>query len=164
MKPKIIVLVALLLLGAGHVAIAADTAQQENGVACELIVPTPLVYRESLLEIRLVIKNVSAAPIRVCTLCGRWSGISKDCSEVSLVAGFFKSDGPSMERLAQAVLSIPPGDSITLPSECVIPEANPFRLTAGYSIHPNLAKQLNTWQGGIRAEPVMINIKSGSVK
>lgn len=161
MKPKIILCLALVF-GSLHAA-TWDTDHpshtEDNGLACTLIVPTPYRIHFGRLEIQVVLKNVSAAPIRVCTLCGRWGGTSKDWSEVSLQAGFFKSQAPSMEQLAHAVVSIPPGASLTLSSDCDIPETTPFRLTAGYGTQPDMAKQLNTWQGGLRSEPVMIDIK-----
>jgi hypothetical protein len=138
---------------------AADVPEQEGGLACTLIVPTPYRIHWGQLGIQVVLKNVSAAPIRVCTLCGMWRGESNNWSEVSLDAGFFKSAGPGPDELAKAVVSIPPGASLTLSSNCDIPETTPFRLTARYITAPDMAKSLNTWQGGIQAEPVMIDIK-----
>ena len=161
MKPKIILCLAPVF-GSLHAA-TWDTDHpshtEDNGLACTLIVPTPYRIHFGRLEIQVVLKNVSAAPIRVCTLCGRWGGSGKDWSDAELGPGNILDDSPTIDQLAQAVVSIPPGASLTLSSDCDIPETTPFRLTAGYGTQPDMAKQLNTWQGRLRSEPVMIDIK-----
>lgn len=155
MNFKIIFCVVLAL---SSVHLEADGPKQANGLIDQLVVPSPYQIHKGQMEIQVVLKNVSSAPIRVCTLCGRWAGTGKDFSSVDLIAGVFKSAPPTVEKMAQAVVTILPGASLTLNCKCVLPETNRFRLTVGYSISPEMARQLNTWQGDVDAEPVMITI------
>jgi hypothetical protein len=156
-------LLFIALIADGPRATAWDTVHPahpvDSGLAGTLIVPTPYRIHWGRLEIQVVLKNVSNAPIRVCTRCGRLGSAGANWSDAELGPGNFLDDSPTIDQLNQAVISIPPGASLTLCDDCFLPDTSPFRVTAGYDTQPGLAKQLNAWQGYLRAEPIIIDLK-----
>src|SRR6202453_5189122 len=120
---------------------------EENGLACKLIIPKPYRVRVNGMEIQFVLKNISQAPIRVCTVQAGFGEVAKDWADTVIDPEFHGGAVPANIDDAVDFVSIPPGASLILSSDCPFALESPFRVTASYGLSPVFAKLHHTWQG-----------------
>lgn len=106
--------------------------------------------------------NTGTTPLRLCTQCQAWPSSSSGQFEVALKPDQWKSDAPANDELAQRVVTLTPGKSVSIGFEILVGDAQTVEVKASYSIGPKFAAELKTWTGTAAAPTVTIK-KSGDM-
>lgn len=158
-KPAPIVLALALCITALVDAKAADvtkTISEQNGLSCKIEIAESARPHNGQLDAKLILRNTSGNPVRVCTLCMGWRSVWKGSFDVRLDPEHWISDTPSLELSAKEVATIRPGDSTAIPFEIFWQNDTNLQVTASYTVGREFAQKLGVWHGIVKAEPVTL--------
>jgi hypothetical protein len=115
-----------------------------------LILPPDGKIKDSSFDIVFEITNHGPDSVRVCTWCGQrsWGG---EHYEHLVLSQFWKSDGPSDEKLAKSVVELKAGGSIKIPFGSEIVQAGSSYFFVSYQ---GGKSGLDAWSGTIKAPPI----------
>jgi hypothetical protein len=149
------VLVALALALAVAQARAADPEPRAS-LTAKVVVKSKLPLEGGRLEWELVLTNRGGTPVRVCTLCNGWGGGSKEGYRRCFAPDKWKSDRPSDEEFGKHVVTLKPGQSVSLPSSLGGWRGEKYTLGASYEVGKEFAARHKVWHGKVEAKPVVI--------
>jgi hypothetical protein len=151
-----LLLVALALALAAPPAPADDPEPPSRGLAAKVVVKSNLPLESNELEWELVLTNRGSKPVRVCTLCGGGDGEREGRYERTFAPDWWKSDRPSAARFGESVVTLKPGQSVTLPASLGGWRGEKYTLAASYQVGKEFAARHKVWQGKVEAKPVVI--------
>jgi len=168
MKSKSILCLALLLLGLWKTGagLYADDGPavplaEQNGLAFRLIIPKPYQVQWGQLKVQVVLKNVSHQPIRAVTLCGQYASEGTVWSRVDL-GSISMPASPTGDSIIRSIVTIPPGESLVLPTDCPIPKARPYRMVVSYTWRKDDAKRFDCWEGSVGTSIMIADLPPSS--
>lgn len=151
-----LLLVALALAAFAPRAVADDVEPPRKGLTAKVVVKSKLPLETNQLKWELVLTNEGKTPIRVCTLCGGWGSGGRDSFEQSFAPDFWKSDRPPDAEFDKHVVTLKPGQSVSLPSALGGWRGEKYTIKASYQVGKAFAAKHKVWQGKAEARPVEI--------
>jgi hypothetical protein len=148
-------LVALALVAAQ--ANAADCPEPPGSeLQARIVVKSKLPLETNELRWELVLTNRGKKPIRVCTLCGGWRSGGKNNHEERFAPDWWKSDRPRDSEFDKHIVTLKPGQSVSLPSSQRGDFGEKYTLKASYEVGKAFAARHKVWQGKAKAGPLVI--------
>ena len=148
-------LVSLLVLAAFIApAIPAEPAASPE-LTCEISI-SPKLDANNGFPASLIIKNVSQKPVRICTMCQGWRSEGAEgigTYEISFTPESWKSDSPSLEELSKHIVTLAPGETVSLPF--TLRGAPYIKITAGYGVSKAFAEKLGIWHGSTQTIKIL---------
>lgn len=133
-------------------------------LTCEISIPTKVRVLKGWINAKLIIKNVSNEPIKVCALYSGAPQIWRGHYEETFRPDFWRSDRPRPTKFVEKIMSLAPDEEFIIPlrinyeNHLEFFRGHPLTITAGYSIGNEFAEQYRTWTGRIQAKPVTIDV------
>ena len=134
---------------------ADDDPEPRQGLTAKIVVKSKLPV-EGDLRWELVLTNRSGKPLRVCTLCGGGGDSGKGTYERTFAPDGWKSDRPSDAQSAAKVVTLKPGESVSLPAALGGWQGEKHTLKASYEVGKEFAARHKTWQGTAKAPAIQI--------
>lgn len=130
---------------------------KQNGLSCKIEIPESARIQNDELDAEFVLKNTSKQPIRVDTLCMGWRGTDQQqrLFTIELDPEHWKSAQPMLGQKKDLV-TLQPGESVSIPFKIFLQGSNPVRVIASYVISKKFADKYNLWEGEISAQPLII--------
>lgn len=104
----------------------------------------------------LVLTNRSKKPVRVCTLCGGMASGWKGHYEQSFAPDWWKSDRPRDTEFDKHIVSLKPGQSVSLRGGLMGNRGEKFTIKASYRVGKEFAARHKVWAGKAVAAPAVI--------
>src|SRR3954447_9260163 len=127
-----LILVAIAV--AAPQARADDEPEPRAGLTAKVVVKSKLPLETNQLQWELVLTNRGGKPLKVCTLCGGWGSGGKAGYERTFAPDLWKSDRPSDAALAERVVTLKPGESVSLPGSLGGWRGEKYTITASYRV------------------------------
>ena len=145
-----------LFLAAGLLAALASPR-----LSAEVVVLSDVPLRGGHLRAKLVVRNAGLVPVRIGTLVGQSGGGGDGWREQTFHPDWFKSDAPSSERSAAAVVTLKPGEEWSVPIEYdgLRDTGGRIRIEAAFETGPGFATRHRTWAGRVEAKPDVVEVK-----
>jgi hypothetical protein len=104
---------------------------------------------------------VGNKPLRLCTLCGHFGGGNAASREETFGPDIWKSDRPTPEQSAKHMVTLQPGESVSLPTmwRGIVGINGALEIRLAYQVGPEFAKKHHTWEGLVEARPVVFAVK-----
>lgn len=126
-------------------------------LAAKINVKSKLPLATNELKWELVLTNEGDELVRVCTLCGGWGGGGTGSVGHTFAPDFWKSDRPRDEDFDKHIVTLKPGESVSLPSSLGGFRGEQYTLSASYEVGREFAARHKIWQGKAEAKPVVIS-------
>jgi hypothetical protein len=124
-------------------AVSAESGTGEE-ITCEISISSKLNANNGF-PAWLILKNISHKSIRICNYCypkkSEWSGTAEFIFEPE----FWKSDRPSLEDFSKHIITLHPGETLSLPF--TLRGAPYTTIIAAYAVSESFAKKLGIWHG-----------------
>ncbi|MCY2929503.1 MAG: HEAT repeat domain-containing protein [Planctomycetota bacterium] len=142
-------------------------APSASGLSARIIIPVESKLadgRFSQFDALLELSNGTDKPLRVCTYCYPSTSLERDRSSVNLAPDVWKSDAPRPSQQKEFVVTIDPGESVTIPFKASTQGEGPWTLRASYSVsRPEYIRELNLWSGYVESPPLRVNATKAGV-
>jgi hypothetical protein len=126
------------------------------GLTAKVVVKSKLPLETNQLQWELVLTNRDGKPLKVCTLCGGWGSGGKGGYERTFAPDWWKSDRPGDEEFDKHVVTLKPGQSVSLPCSLGGWRGEKYTITASYQVGKKFAARHKVWEGTAKAKPVEI--------
>jgi hypothetical protein len=151
------IIIALALALVATLAGAADCPEPPGAeLTARIIVKSKLPLETNELKWELVLTNRSKKPVRVCTLCGGMAGGGKEDYKQTFAPDWWKSDRPRDSEFDKHIVTLKPGQSVSLPSGWGGFRGEKYTIKASYRVGKAFAGRHKVWAGEVKAGPVVI--------
>ena len=162
-------LLSLLLFQGGHRSLAVTSSsarpsqtEKNKELSCELSLRSEVHAVDGYFDANLLMTNISDHLVRICTLTQEWRTVGRTDYRVVLRPDFWKSDSPRPQEFPRHIVSIEPGQSISLPLKFryydELQRLRPLTISVGYETLPAFANRYGTWAGSVQSKPVTVNV------
>lgn len=142
----------------------ADEVANAQDLTCEIAVPPEVHIIDGWIDASLIVRNVSAKPIRICTLVSGRRGVGKGSYTEIFSPDWWKSDRPRPANFAESLVTLYPDETFIFPIKIHYEysveffRGLPLTISSGYRTGKEFAKQYDTWEGSIEAKPVSVTV------